>query len=112
MVHITISTPTIQTGRLRIRPFNDSDANALFAIHSNAEVLRYWDAPAWSEFASAERFIVKCRQIEKEGTGTRVAVERVSDGTFIGWCSLIKWDPIFRSASMGFCFDIAGRLHR
>jgi RimJ/RimL family protein N-acetyltransferase len=102
---MSLSAPTLHTDRLRLRPFNESDADALFALHSNAHVLRYWDAPPWSERKRAERFIAACREIEEAGTGTRLAVERVSDGVFIGWCSLNRWNPDYRSASMGYCFD-------
>ena len=57
--------------------------------------------------ARAERFITACRQMAEEGTGARLAVDRVSDGAFIGWCSLTRWNPDYRSASMGYCFDDA-----
>ncbi|MGD0054149.1 MAG: GNAT family protein [Acidimicrobiales bacterium] len=104
---MSLPAPTLHTSRLRLRPFDDSDVNALFALHSNARVLRYWDAPPWSEPLRAERFIATCRQVTEEGTGTRLAVDRVSDGTFIGWCGLTRWNRDFRSASMGYCFDDA-----
>ena len=102
-----MSTPTLHTERLRLRPFNDSDESALFALHSNAYVLRYWDAPPWGERERAERFIAACRQMAEAGTGIRVAVDRVSDGSFIGWCGLTRWNPEFHSASLGYCFDDA-----
>ncbi len=105
MARMSVSTPTLCTDRLRLRPFNDSDADSLFALHSNAHVLRYWDAPPWSEPARAEQFITACRQMAERGTGTRLAVERASDEAFIGWCSLSRWNPDFRSASMGYCLD-------
>jgi RimJ/RimL family protein N-acetyltransferase len=108
---MSLSTPTLHTARLQLRPFNDSDANALFALHGNAYVLRYWDAPPWSERLRAEKFIATCREIAEAGTGTRLAVDRVPDGTFIGWCSLTRWNPDFRSASMGYCFDDAAWGH-
>ncbi len=88
MARMSLSTPTLHTARLRLRPFTDADANALFALHSSAIVLRFWDAPPWSERVRAERFITACRQMAEEGTGTRLAMDRVSDGAFIGWCSL------------------------
>jgi RimJ/RimL family protein N-acetyltransferase len=47
----------------------------------------------------------------EEGTGTRVAVDRVSDGAFVGWCSLTRWSPDHRSASLGYCFDDAAWGH-
>jgi len=74
-------------------------------------VLRYWDAPPWTEGVRAERFIAACRQMAEEGTGTRLAVDRVSDGGFIGWCSLTQWNPAYRSASLGYCFDGAAWGH-
>jgi [ribosomal protein S5]-alanine N-acetyltransferase len=107
MAGMSLLTPTLHTARLRLRPFKDADANALFALHSNAHVLRYWDAPPWTERARAERFITACQQMADEGTGTRLAMDRVSDGAFIGWCSLTRWNPDYRSASMGYCLDDA-----
>ncbi len=107
MTRMSLSAPTLLTARLRLRPFNDADADALFALHSNAYVLRFWDSPPWSERTRAEQFIAACHQIAEAGTGARLAVDRVSDEAFIGWCSLTRWNPDFRSASLGFCFDDA-----
>lgn len=100
-----LRTPTLITERLGLRPFADADANALVALHTNAAVMRYWDAPAWSDRSRAEKFLATCRQLSDEGTGARLAVERTSDGELIGWCSVTRWNPEFRSASMGYCFD-------
>jgi ribosomal-protein-alanine N-acetyltransferase len=102
---MSLPTPSLQTARLRLRAFEDTDASDLFALHSNASVLRYWDSPPWSEPARAERFIATCRQMEQDGTGTRLAVDRVSDGAFIGWCTLSRWNPDFRSAALGYCYN-------
>ncbi len=100
-----LRTPVLHTTRLRLRPFSDTDADALFALHSSAHVLRYWDSPPWNEPARAERFIADCGQMADEGTGVRLAMERVSDGAFLGWCGLTRWNPGFRSASLGYCLD-------
>jgi RimJ/RimL family protein N-acetyltransferase len=108
---MALPSPTLQTDRLRLRPFDDADAAALFALHSDAHVLRYWDSPPWTEPARAERFIAACRQMEVDGTGARLAVERVSDGAFIGWCTVSQWNPDFRSASMGYCYTEASWGH-
>ena len=108
---MSLPAPTLHTARLRLRPFDDSDANDLFALQSNAFVLRYWDAPPWRERGRAGRFIAACRRMAEEGTGVRLAVCRVSDGAFIGWCSLTRWNPDYRSASLGYCFDNAAWGH-
>jgi [ribosomal protein S5]-alanine N-acetyltransferase len=106
-----LPTPTVHTARLLLRPFTPADTDAIYALQSNPRVLRYWDSPPWKERARADRFIAVCRQMEKEGTGARLAIERATDGAFIGWCGLIQWNPDYRSASMGYCLDEAAWGH-
>ena len=107
MVRMTLATPSLHTARLRLRPFNDADADSLFALHSSTHVMRYWDSAPWHDRARSDRFIAVCGRIADEGTGARVAIDRASDGAFVGWCGLIDWDPDFRSASLGYCLDEA-----
>jgi RimJ/RimL family protein N-acetyltransferase len=76
---MSLPTPTLKTPRLRLRPFVESDTDAIFALQSNSRVLRYWDSPPWKERAQAERFIKRCRQIEQEGTGARLVIELDAD---------------------------------
>lgn len=102
---MTLTTPDLSTARLRLRPFTDADADALFTLHSSARVLRYWDSPPWTERSRAERFLTTCRTMADEGTGVRVAVDRAADGAFVGWCGVFGWNPDFRSASLGYCLN-------
>ncbi|MGC3860566.1 GNAT family N-acetyltransferase [Micromonospora chersina] len=108
---MSLPTPTLHTTRLRLRPFDDADAGDLFALHSNAHVLRYWDAPPWTDRGRSDGFITACRRMAEEGTGARLAVDRVSDGAFIGWCGLTRWNPDYRSASLGYCYGEAAWGH-
>ncbi len=108
---MSLPTPTLHTARLRLRPFAETDADALFALHSSAYVLRYWDASPWRDRARAARFIEACRQMADEGTGARLAMVGVSDGAFIGWCGLTRWNPTYRSASLGYCLTDAAWGH-
>jgi [ribosomal protein S5]-alanine N-acetyltransferase len=111
MARMSLATPTLHTARLRLRPFASADADALFALHSDARVLLYWDAPPWSERARAERFLTASRQMAEEGSGARLAIDRVSDTSFLGWCSVTRWNPDYRSASLGYCLDEAAWGH-
>ncbi|MFH8239041.1 GNAT family N-acetyltransferase [Streptomyces sp. NPDC018321] len=104
---MTLATPILHTPRLRLRPFTYADADSLFALHSNAHVMRYWDSPPWKERARSERFLAMCQKVADEGTGARVAIDRAADGAFVGWCSLTEWNPDYRSASLGYCLDEA-----
>ena len=49
-----LPTPVLHTARMRLRPFVQYDAGALFALQSNPRVLRYWDAPPWTDRDRAE----------------------------------------------------------
>jgi RimJ/RimL family protein N-acetyltransferase len=104
---MSLPSPTLHTTRLLLRPFARADKDVLFVLHSNAYVLRYWDAPPWNEPARAERFIAACKQMEHEGSGVRLAIDRAADRVFIGWCCLVKWNPDYRSAMMGYCLSDA-----
>ena len=102
---MVLLTPTLHTPRLLLRPFTEADTDNIFMLQSNHRVLRYWDAPPWTERTQAERFIVRCKQMAEEGSGARLLIARSSDGLFIGWCSLMNWDPEYRSAMLGYCLD-------
>jgi hypothetical protein len=104
-----LPSPTLHTARLLLRPFAEADTDAIFALQSNPRVLRYWDAPPWHQRAQAERFIAVCRQMEHQGTGARLAIERSADDMFIGWCHLSQWNPVYRSARIGYCLDEVAR---
>lgn len=100
---MSLTTPTLRTDRMVLRPFADTDADAIWALQSDAHVLRYWDAPPWTERSRAERFLRVCREMAEEGSGVRLAMEGVADGGFLGWCTLTRWNPEHRSASVGYC---------
>ncbi len=111
MAIMSLTTPSLETRRLRLRPFDETDTHALYELQSNPRVLRYWDAPPWTEPARAQAFLQRCRQMAEDGTGARVAVERRADGDFIGWCSVSRWNPDYRSAALGYCFGEAAWGH-
>jgi len=102
---VSLTPPTLHTSRLLLRAFADSDETALFAMHSNAHVMRYWDSPPWREPERAGRFIAAARQLATDGTGLRLVLERLDDGAFLGWCGIARWNPEFRSAALGYCLD-------
>jgi [ribosomal protein S5]-alanine N-acetyltransferase len=108
---MSLPTPTLQTARLLMRPFAESDADAIYALQSNARVLRYWDSPPWTDRGRADAFIAACREMEKDGSGARFAIERRRDNTFVGWCSMFRWNPVYRSLGIGYCFQEAAWGH-
>ena len=97
-----LPTPTLRTDRLTLRPFTAADADDLFALHSDAHVLRYWDSPPWSDPDRAVRFVAACEAMAREATGARTAIE-LTDGSIVGWCAVSGWNPDHRSAHLGYC---------
>lgn len=111
MVNMHLPTPTLETERLYLRPFTEADAEDLFALQSNAHVLRYWDSPPWVERSSVAKFLAGCEKMAEAGSGARLAMERKFDQTFVGWCTFNSWNPVFRSASLGYCLTEASWGH-
>lgn len=99
----TLAAPTLRTDRLLLRPFTPADTQAIFELQSNAQVLRYWDSPPWTDRAQAERFIATCAQMTRDGTGLRLVMEGRAEGRFLGWCCMVSRNPTYRSATLGYC---------
>jgi [ribosomal protein S5]-alanine N-acetyltransferase len=108
---MALPSPTLQTDRLRLRPFADTDADDLFALHSDHHVLRYWDSPPWSDRSRVEDFLARSRRIEEDGRGARLAIERRSDAVFVGWVGVTAFNPEFRSDSLGYVLTEAAWGH-
>ncbi|WP_193614149.1 GNAT family N-acetyltransferase [Nocardioides lijunqiniae] len=99
---MSLPAPTVHSARLRLRPFVDADTESLYAMHSDAHVLRYWDAPPWQDPTRAQAFLSRSREMAEEGSGVRLVLELASDGSFLGWIGLTHWDPAHHKASLGY----------
>ncbi len=105
LLPMLLPTSVLHTARLRLRPFAQDDAGAVFTLQSNPRVLRYWDAPPWTDRDRASAFLAACLKMQEDGSGARFAIETLADTAFIGWCSIFRWNPVFRSLGIGYCFD-------
>lgn len=95
--------PVLQGARLRLRPYRDSDINAVFALYSNPEVTRYWSHPAWSERKQAEDYIAARQALEVPAACAWAVAERDSD-TMIGTSTLFYLNGPHRRAEIGYSF--------
>lgn len=99
---------TISTTRLILRKTQPSDAAALFAIHADPEVMRYFSEPAWTD---SERAIAKIAEdaaaFEKEDY-FRFAIELRETGEYLGSCTLFALHQQNRRAEIGY---VLGRQH-
>ncbi|MCP9486905.1 MAG: GNAT family N-acetyltransferase [Gaiellaceae bacterium MAG52_C11] len=99
----------LETERLVLRPFGEDDLDALFAIHSDAEIARYlYNEPRSREEVRA----LLSRKIDgatvsSEGDWLSAAVVVRQSGELIGDCSLQWVSKAHRQGEIGFVFNRA-----
>jgi RimJ/RimL family protein N-acetyltransferase len=94
----------LETDRLLLRPFAPSDADAMFAIYSRDEVVRYLYEGPHDEDEVRKRLALKVVQREIEGPGDvlRLAVLLKANARVIGDV-MLHWMPDeHRQAEIGF----------
>ncbi|MDI3381484.1 GNAT family N-acetyltransferase [Xenophilus aerolatus] len=92
----------LQTARLQLRPMRPADAEALHAILTDPEVLRYWDTPAWPDVAHAREFIVDEQRALAEGESITLGIYQGDPSRLIGECLLFAVDLQAGRAELGF----------
>jgi RimJ/RimL family protein N-acetyltransferase len=93
---------TLATERLVIRFLYEADLPALYAIYSNAEVMRYWSYAPWTEMEQARQMLQDTLSGYQNGSGLRVGIERQSDRALLGMCSLFQFHLPSRRAELGY----------
>jgi RimJ/RimL family protein N-acetyltransferase len=96
----------IQTERLLLRPFAETDFDALLAIQSRADVARYlyWDPRTAAEVRETLDTKVRATAIIAEGDNLSLAAVSRETGEMIGDCSLLWTSAEHRQAEIGFVF--------
>ena len=97
-----LTTPTLRTDRLLLRPFQDRDREDIYALQSDARVLEFWDSPPWADRSRADTFLARSRTMAEEDRGVRVAIDRLDDGSFVGWATALWSTPEFRTGELGY----------
>lgn len=97
----------IKTDRLVLRPFAESDLDALYAYQHLPEVARYlmWPPRDRDQTAAALKYRVAHPTLEKEGDILVFAVEHQESGALIGDVNLCWVSEANRTGEFGFVFD-------
>lgn len=77
----------LETNRLFLRPFNKNDVDAVFAMRSDAEVMRFIREPQTKRSEAESWTNLVSSRWKDEKIGFCAVIERASD-QFIGWCGL------------------------
>jgi ribosomal-protein-alanine N-acetyltransferase len=94
--------PILETERLRLEPIAETDAEAMFPLMGDPEVMAFWDSPEIDD-PDLIAEIVRAQAAETaDGKSYYWAMRGLADGRFIGACDLSEIDPRHRRAEVGF----------
>ena len=96
-------TLTLDTPRLHLRPLAAADAAALYRMHADPQVMRYWSTPPWAGIEQAEAMIDTDREALPAGRHLRLALTlRGGDDVLVGTGSLFSFHEASRRAEIGY----------
>jgi [ribosomal protein S5]-alanine N-acetyltransferase len=93
--------PEMELERFRLRQIHQNDVEALFALHSDPEVMKYNDDPLVKIEEAAKRYEMMEPEF-KEKQVIRWTIARKEDDLMIGSVILSSWNKKFASAEIGY----------
>ena len=93
------------TDRLILRVMDEGDIDALFAMCSQPEVMRYTPRPAMKARAEAEQMIARVMAGFADGTTFQLGIVRKEDRLLIGHCLLFNFHQESRRAEIGYAMN-------
>jgi len=91
----------LRTTRLELRPLRNPDVTALFAIHSDPQAMRYWDATIWTSDERGRAMIARDLAAANRDY-LRVGIAPAGGGEIVGTCALWRIDAQCRRAEIGY----------
>jgi len=97
--------PVLQTERLMLREITSADAEDMFRIYADPEVMRYWGSPPMRSIDEAHRKIDGIAVAFREHAGIRWAITRRDSARLIGSCG--HWRLVREHARSEIGYDLA-----
>jgi ribosomal-protein-alanine N-acetyltransferase len=94
--------PNLSTPRLNLREISGSDADALFAIHSDMAWMRWYGVDPITERFQADQLAEFFASWHVAGTGFRWGLERKDNRRLIGTCGLFRWNRSWHNCVIGY----------
>ena len=110
-----MSIPTLMTARLRLRPIEPADVDAIHSIFSDARVMRYWSSPAHTSLQESAKLIERIQDGYQSDEMIQLGIERCDIKRVIGTCTLHARSVINRRGELGYALHAdhwgAGLMH-
>jgi ribosomal-protein-alanine N-acetyltransferase len=100
--------PHLTTARLALRPLEQADSLAVFGMMSDAETMRFWDWPPFSDRAIVEEIVAHQLADVRAGNALYWAACLRGSDVVLSVCDLSEIDIHHARAEVGFLF---GRAH-
>ena len=97
--------PTLESERLRLRPYRSSDTDAMFRLYSDPRVMRYWSFSPWTERSQAEAYLKRALAEMAEGRVLPWALATRADDRLVGTLTLFALDPVQGRAEVGYSLE-------
>jgi ribosomal-protein-alanine N-acetyltransferase len=95
--------PGIETARLVLREIVADDAGALFAIHGDESLMRWFGVDPLKDLAGAEKLVELFASWRAQpNPGTRWAIQLKGQSDLIGTCGLFAWHRLWRKCTLGY----------
>jgi ribosomal-protein-alanine N-acetyltransferase len=94
--------PILETERLRLTPLADTDAQDIFPLMRDAEVMAFWDVPEIDDPDLIANIVAGQVEEMAEGKAVYWALRTMPDDRFVGTCDLSEIDRRHKRAEVGF----------
>jgi RimJ/RimL family protein N-acetyltransferase len=94
--------PDLDLDRVRLRPMDDGDAAAIFAMYSDSQTTRYLARPRLTDPSQAAEVVAKTKAGYADGSSLQLAIERKADRAFLGLCLLFNFHKASARAEIGY----------
>ena len=94
--------PTLPANRVTLRMLRDEDVPALFEVFGDAEAMRYWSWPAFTDIGQARRLLDDIRTHAANGTLFQWGIALNDTDAVIGTATLYQLDRAHRRGEIGF----------
>jgi RimJ/RimL family protein N-acetyltransferase len=94
--------PELPSHRLRLRQLTRADADAIFAVYSDPDSMRYWSRLPMTDVSEAREMIDRIDACRAREDLLQWGIEDRTDGAIIGTCTLFQIDRSNGRAEIGY----------